>query len=214
MTLGEAVKIVRETAGTSIAQHPDQNVKMAMGWALNAFALKAAEASGPRGLYEWPFDIRADESKYRLPYEIVVVKEVWNDSFTPPRGYSRIPYPAQSQIESVMFASHSASTGRYAWWQVNRDIHIKPTPSTAEPGKLRVAGYGRPPLPKQTDEEFPLALEAEPWFFVKSAMRLVPPVQGLEALASALQDVEEDLDSWLWNWSASVPPGPIEDGVS
>jgi len=214
MKLGEAIEIVRDTAGVTIATHPDQNVKLAMGWTLDALAGKAASAGGPRMLYEWKLDFSTDTKTYRLPEEIRVVKEIWNDDMSPPAGYTRIPYPAQSQGDLSQFHSHSASVGRRVWWQTNRIVHIRPTPSATNAAKLRVAGYGRIPVPLHTDHELPLPPEAEPWFFVKTATRLVPPVQGIEGLVAALQDVEEDLELWLWEHSASVPPGPIESGVS
>lgn len=214
MKLGEAVIMVREVAGVNIATHSDQKIKMAMGWALDTLAAKAAEASGPRLLYEWLLDISADTKTYRLPDEVRVVKEIWNDDHTPPSGYTRIPYPAQSQVELPQFAAHSAPIGRRVWWQTNRIIHIRPRPSAGLPAKLRVAGYGRPSIPTLADMDMPVPFEAEPWFFVKSATRLIPPAQGVEALVTALQDVEEDLERWLWQHSASVPPGPIEGGVS
>ena len=132
----------------------------------------------------------------------------------PCRHWRQVASTAAARANASQTAAVAATTIHYVWWQTNRLIHIRPTPSTGLAAKLRVAGYGRPPVPKRTDEEMPVPFEAEPWFFVKTATRLIPPAQGVEALVTALEDVEKDLDMWLWQHSASVPPGPIEDGVS
>ena len=213
MILGEFITLVKAQAGGSA--HSPQEVKLAIGWALDALAAKAGDAAGPRMLYEFRLDLVANEGAYPLHKEVRTVKEVWNDTTTPPTGYSRIPYTAQSLIDDTAFYAPSVGAGDCGWWQVHRTIHIRPRPSSNAAAKLRVAAYARPPIPRLIEEELGIPWEAERWVIAKAAALLLPPPDrgSVESIAAQLTMLEADMEAWFWQHSASVPPAPLEDGV-
>ena len=213
MTLGELLHLVRAQSGGE--SHSPQEVTAAVGWALDALATEAAKAAGPRMLYEYKMDVIRGETKYQLPDGVRTIKEVWHDGFDPPQGYSRIPYPAQGFIESTAAYGPAATSGGYVHWQVHRTIHIRPSPSESQAGKLRIGAYGRPPLPKGQAMEVAIPWEAERWVIAKAAMLMLPPPpkEMYEAIALQYQAINDDLEMWLWRASAGVPPAATEDGV-
>jgi hypothetical protein len=215
MNVGEMTILVRNQAGADYAVYSEAEVRMAIGWALDSLAGLAAEVAGPRMLYEYRADKLLDQGEYRLPVEIRTVKDVINDAFDPPQFYQRIPYSGQSLVETDAFYAPAASIGAYVWWQAHRTLHMRPVPSESEAAKIRIAAYARPPLPRRQEEDLPIPVEAERWIIAKAAALLVPPPsrERLDVLAAQLELAAADLEKWLWQYSASIPPAPLPDGV-
>lgn len=212
MTLGEMLILVNVQAG---GQASAQENKLALGWALDAFAAKAAEAAGPRGRYSFLMDLVKDQSAYPLPEAVRTVAMVVNDSVDPPVPYSLISRHAEAFIQSRVPMSQYGGSGSMGYWIDHRTLYILPKPNTTEPGKLRVIAYGRAPIPRLEEETIAIPFEAERWVIAKAAALRIPPpsADALKSLGSQLAMAEVDLREWLWNHSADVPPGPMEDGL-
>jgi len=207
---------IKATVGatSSTSTHTPPEIVAALGWALDALSTEAAKASGPRMLYEFRMDIILDQGEYPLPDEIRTIKEVWHDGFSPPQGYSRIPYTGQSFLETDAVYAPAATQAGYGYWQTHRKIHLRPLPSKTESAKLRIAAYARPPIPRHMDDEVAIPFEAERWVIAKAASLLLPPPEAgvAQALMLQLESAHGDLEMWLWRHSAGVPPAPLEDG--
>lgn len=213
MTLGDfQILIQAQIVGDGRTRTP-QELDLATGWALDVLAAKAAEASGPRMLYEFLLDLEAGKSTYRLPKEVRVVKEIFN--VPAQEGYSKISYPAQFFTDMDAAYSPAADRSDPQWWQTHRDIHLKPEPSSTERNGLKIAAYARPPIPRDPNVEVAIPMEAERWVIIKAATMLLPPpaAEIIQPLVAQLTIASQDLEGWLWQHHAGIPPAPMEDGV-
>ncbi len=213
MTLGELQYFVAAQLANGGRTWTPAEIDNAVLWALDVLASKAAEASGPRMLYEFFLDTEVEKKQYRLPLEVRVVKEVFDvDGLEP---YSRIPYSAQNFLDNPAVFAPAAPRDDKAFWQAHRDLFIHPTPVKAIKNGLKIAAYARPPLPRMPEEDVAIPLEAERWVIAKAAAMILPPPSQnvVETLAAQMTLAASDLEMWLWNHHAGVPPGPMEDGV-